>query len=177
MRLQALSDDGVLDGDIGRQGAFVVPTDGEALVAAPEHGEVVEDHVAAIGNACSILAAGAALTHTEAHVAHDDIVGTRERHAVAIDLHTLSWSRLSQYGQVLGKDQTTCQFDDATDIEDDDTVRLADSIAKRARARVVQVGDVVNGASTSTGCETTKTFRTGECQLLGTHSGADSEQC
>ena len=110
---------------------------------------MVENHVLAIRNTSGILVLGANGSHTETHVADNDIVGSRERHAVAIDGNTLAGCRLSGHIEVLGKRHARIDADDTCHIEHHNTVRLADSIAQRSRARVFQVSYMVDFTRTS----------------------------
>ena len=138
---------------------------------------MVEDHVLAIGNAGSILVFRAHGTHAEAHVAHDDIVGTRERHAVAIDGDAFARSRLSSHIEVVLKYNTRVDANHTAHVEYHDTVRLTDSIAQRTATAIVQIGHMVDRTLTATLCISSPALCTRECQLLGTHGGTNSEQC
>ena len=105
---------------------------------------MVKNHVLTISNTCRILTRATFMTHTKTHVAHDDIVCTREGNAIAIDGDSFTWCRLSRNIQIILEYQTVFDIDDTSYIEDDETVRLTDCIAQRAGTRVVQVGDMIN---------------------------------
>ena len=65
---------GVLGQD--RYRALAVRIDAEGLVPSPGKGAVVENHVGAIGYACTVLARVTIDAHTEAHIAYDAVGGT-----------------------------------------------------------------------------------------------------
>lgn len=138
MRLQALRDDGVGDGDVGH-----LAVDRKGLVAAPRDGDVVEDHVVAVGDGDGVLARVAALAHADADVAHDGVVGVAPAEAVAVDGDAAAGRRLAGDVDVLGHDDARADLDDAADVEDDDAVGLGDGIAQGAGAGVA-VGDRVS---------------------------------
>lgn len=90
MCVQPLTDDRVLDRHIRD-----VAVDGEGLVAAPGDGDVVEDHVLAVGNGDPVLTRVARLAHAEPHVADDGIVGVGPRQSVAIHCDAATRRRLA----------------------------------------------------------------------------------
>ena len=105
---------------------------------------MVENHVSAIGNTSSILAAVATLSHTEAHVAHDDVACSRKRDAIAINHHTFARSSLACNIKIFGKYNTTADFDNSRHIKNYDAVWFAYGISQRALTRVVEVSYMVN---------------------------------
>ena len=130
---QSLADDTVLQGDVVGAHALAVGVDGERLVLSPGKGAVVEDHVLTVGDTGTVLVLGSYPTHTETHMAHDDVAGTRERHAVAIDGDALARSRLTGHIEVvLEHNSAAGELDDTRHVEDDDAVGLAYGIAQRA---------------------------------------------
>ena len=171
---ETLPDDAVLQGNQLRSRSLRVPVDGEGLVQAPREGAVVENHVLAIGDTSGILATRTTLAHAELHIAHDGVVSTRERHAVAIHDDALAWSRLTCHIEVLGKADAAGNLDDARHVEHHDAVGLTHSIAQRARSRVVQIGDVIHRTRASTRCKTSPSLSLRESQLLSV--GADAHE-
>ena len=115
---------------LGRR-PLVVPVDGEVLVLSPCKRAVVEYHVLSVGNACTVLVLRTHGTHAETHVAHDDVVGSRERHAVAIDGDTLARGSLAGYVEIVLEHDARTDADDAAHVEHHDAVGLADGIAQR----------------------------------------------
>ena len=149
MSHQPLTDDGVHQRDILRSRAFVIPVDGKVLVLSPGKRTVVEDHVLTIGNAAGILVLGSHGTHTEAHVANDDVVGSREANTIAIDGNALAGSCLACHIEVVLEDDAGVDTNDTTHVEHHDTVGLADGITQRPLTRVVEIGDMIDTACTS----------------------------
>ena len=90
---------------------------------------MVENHVLSVGNTCSILVLRAYGTHTETHITQDDVVCTRERDTVAIDRNALTRCSLTSDVEVVLKNHTRVDTDNAAHVEHDDTVRLAYGIA------------------------------------------------
>ena len=173
---QSLAHYRVLQRDVRRRRALVVPVDAEVLVLSPREGAVVEDHVLPVADAGGVLVLRAHGAHAEAHVAADEVVGGREAHAVAIDGDTLAGSRLPGHVEVLGEGDARVDADDAADIEDDDAVGLAHGVAQRPGARVVEVGHVIHLASAPAGGEATPALGLGEGQRLGIDSHAAQEK-
>ena len=138
---------------------------------------MVKNHVLTISNTCRILTRATFMTHTKTHVAHDDIVCTREGNAIAIDGDSFTWCRLSRNIQIILEYQTVFDIDDTSYIEDDETVRLTDCIAQRAGTRVVQVGDMINCSTlTRSCCKTSPALSIRKGQLLCLCSQAASSQ-
>ena len=164
---QSLPHDAVHQRDVLRRRTLVIPVDTEVLVLSPCKRTMVEYHVAPVGHASTVLVLGAYGSHPEAHVADDDIVGTRERHAVAIDGDALSRSRLSGHIEVVLEHDAAVDANDACHIKHHDAVGLAHGIAQRTRSRIVQVGHMINLARASTCGKTPPALRLGEGQLLG----------
>ena len=164
---QPLPHNAILQGDVLWCGAFAVGVDAEGLVAPPGKRAMVENHVRAVGDAGAVLARVAAHAHAEAHVAHDDIGGSREADAVAIDGDALAGCRLPSHIEVVLEHHAALDVDDARHVEDDDAVGLADGIAKRAAAAIVQVGDVIHAAAAPSGGKAPPALGTREGQLLG----------
>ena len=90
---------------------------------------MVEDHVLSVSYAGSILVIGSYGSHTEAHVAYNDIVGTGERSSVTIYGDTLTGSCLTSYVKVAAEYKTRVDAYYTSHVEHDDTVRLAYGIA------------------------------------------------
>ena len=164
---QSLADNGVHQRDVRRCRSLVVPVYREVLVLSPGKRAVVEDHVLSVGNAGTVLVFRAHSTHAEAHVAYNQVVGTREAHAVAIDGDALAGSCLSCHVEVLGKHDARVYADDAAHVEHDDAVWLAHGIAQRSCSRVVQISHMIDAARTSAGCKASPALCTREGQLLG----------
>ena len=96
----------------------------------------------------------------------DDVVGTGEADAVAIDGDAFAGGCLACHIEVVGEDQTAGELDDAGDVKDDDAVGFADGIAQRAGAGIVQVGDMIDRTATAASGKATEAFRTGEGKLV-----------
>ena len=90
---------------------------------------MVENHVLAVGNTAGILVFRSHGTHAEAHVAHDDVVGTGERSSVAIYGDTLTGSCLTSYVKVAAEYKTRVDAYYTSHVEHDDTVWLAYGVA------------------------------------------------
>ena len=90
---------------------------------------MVEDHVLSVSYAGSILVIGSHGSHTEAHVAYNDIVGTGERSSVAIYGDTLTGSCLTSYVKVAAEYKTRVDAYYTSHVEHDDTVWLAYGVA------------------------------------------------
>ena len=97
---QSLAYNTVLNRYVVRSSALVVPVDGEILVLSPSKGTMVENHIAAISQSCTVSILRPHGTHAESHVAHDNVGSPRARHAVTIDRNTLAWCRLSSNSQI-----------------------------------------------------------------------------
>ena len=175
---QALAHDCVGDGYVLRGSPFAVGVDGERLVKAPREGAVVEDHVRSVGDAGAVFAAVALLAHAEAHVAHDDVAGPREGDSVAVDGDSLARGGLPGNGEVVLEHQSAGDVDNSRNVEDDDSVGLADGVAERACAAVVEVGHVVDFTSAPACGEAAPALRPGERQLLraDTYAAACKQQ-
>ena len=78
VRLQTLTDNRVLNGNVGRNRTFFVPTYRETLVPSPKGRQVIEYHIFPVSNTTRILTAGATYSHTETHITDNDIVCTRK---------------------------------------------------------------------------------------------------
>ena len=65
---------------------------------------MVKYHVLSVGNAGTVLSAAAMMTHAETHVAHDDVVSTRERDSVTIDGDAFARRRLTCHVEVVLED-------------------------------------------------------------------------
>ena len=128
---------------------------------------MVEYHIAPVGHTCTVFVLGAYGSHPEAHIADNDIVGTRERHAVAIDGDTLSRSRLSGHIEIVLEHHATVDANDTCHIKHHDAVGLAHGIAQRSCSRIIQVGHMINLARAPTCGKTPPALCLGESQLLG----------
>ena len=127
---------------------------------------MVEDHVSAVGYTCSILTAVATLSHTEAHVAHDDVACSRKRDSIAINHHTFARSSLACHIKIFGKYNTTADFDNSRHIKNYDAVWLAYGISKRAFTRVVEVSYMLNATRASACGKASEALSFRESQLL-----------
>lgn len=85
VRHEALSDDGVLDGDLGDSSV-----DGKGFVTAPRGTDVIKDHVLAVGDGDGVLSRGSSSTHADGDVSHDGIVGVGKGPAIAVHHDSLS---------------------------------------------------------------------------------------
>ena len=81
-------------------GVLIVPVDREVLVLSPCERTVVEDHIATVCQSGTVAILRSVHAHTEAHIAHDDVCGTRTRHAVTIDSDALARCCLACDGQI-----------------------------------------------------------------------------
>ncbi len=167
MAEQSLSHNTVGYGDELWRCALAVGVDGEHLVESPRERAVVEYHALAVGYSCGILSRGATVTHTEADVAHDDVVGTRKRHSVAIDDDAFARGCLSCHVEILGENDARIDFNHTCHIENDDAVGLADGVAQRAGAAVVEVGHVIDASCAASRSEASPPLRLRKGQLLG----------
>ena len=91
---------------------------------------MVEYHVGAVGYSGAVLAAIATASHSHSEVSADDIVGTREAYAVAIDCDALSRCRLSGNIEVALECHSALDIDDTAYVEHHDTVALRHCIAQ-----------------------------------------------
>ena len=91
---------------------------------------MVENHVCAVGHSGAVLAVVAVLSHAHSEVSADDVVGTREAYAVAIDRDALSRCRLSGNVEVALEYHSALDIDDTAYVEHHDTVALRHCIAQ-----------------------------------------------
>ena len=85
---------------------------------------MVEYHVGAVGYSGAVLTAIATASHSHSEVTADDVVGTGEAYAVAIDRDALARSRLSGYVEVALECHSALDVDDTAHVEDHDAVAL-----------------------------------------------------
>lgn len=115
MSLQALADDAILNGNVRS-----IAIDGEGLIAAPTHAQVIEYHIIAVGDSNSILSRSAALAHTDADVAHDGLVGIGEGPAIAVDGDAVARGCLAEDGHVARAYDAVGDVDDTANGKDND---------------------------------------------------------
>lgn len=98
----------------------------------------------------------------EPHIRDDNVVLAAARDFTSHDPNAGAWSRRTVDGQVAGEGHGRAQFDVSGDIKDDDAVRRTDAVTKRARAGVVEVGDMAGRTACSTGGDCAETYCPGE---------------
>lgn len=127
---------------------------------------VEDDVITVVEGECTLLLVDA-LSTSHANVADDDILAVRGDDAAAIDGDALSGSSLSGNGDIaLDGDAGVGDINDAADVEDDDTVGLADGIGQRSCTRRIKIGDMHDFSSTSAGGIGCKALCTWEGRLL-----------
>ena len=113
---------------------------------------MVEDDVITVVEGERTLFLVDALSTSHADVADDDVLAVRGDDAAAIDGDALSGSGLSGNGDIaLDGDAGVGDIDDAADVEDYDTVGLANGIGQRSCTRRIKIGDMHDFSSTSAG--------------------------
>ena len=128
---------------------------------------MVEDDVLAIVEGERALTLIDALSTTHANVADDDVLAVRGDDAAAIDGDALSGSGLAGNGNIaLDGDAGIGDVDDTADVEDYDTIGLADGIGQRSCARGIEICDMYDLASTSAGGIGCEALCPGEGKLL-----------
>ena len=125
---ESLTHNAVLQGDVFGCCPLAVGIDREGFIQSPGERTVVENHVCAVGNARTVLAAAAFVSHTEPHVTDDDVFCTRERHAVSIHGDAFTGSRLSGNIEVSGKYDAAVDVNYSCHIEHNDAVGTAHGI-------------------------------------------------
>ena len=122
---------------------------------------VEDDVITVVEGECTLLLVDA-LSTSHADVADDDVLAVRGDDAAAIDGDALSGSGLSGNGDIaLDGDAGVGDVDDTANVEDDDTVGLADGIGQRSSTRRIEIGDMHDFSSTTAGgigCESLCTW-------------------
>ena len=166
--LQALGHEAPLHGGV------LVAIDGEALVDAPTHRAVVDDDVRLVEASESVPSVSTIHLHvlvaqTEAHVAHNHIVGL-DLHGIVGHADAVAWSGLAGDGHVALADvERGFEVDGARHIEDDGLGSvLVQCPAQRPFSGIVQVGHMIDFSAPATGHIAAKTLgtREGGCLLL-----------
>ena len=134
-----ISNDAVLHSEIGRAHgvhAVKLPVFKRAVV---QDDVVPRPHVQGAFARVRIL-----VTLAKTDVADDDVAFSAQRYFSCHKADTPTRGRLALNGKVAAHRNRGKQDDISTDVEHDDAVARADGVAKRSRARIVQVGDVVD---------------------------------
>ena len=74
MRHQPLSHNTIRNRYVARNDTFVVWIDGKRLIQSPRERTMVEYHILSVGYTCRIFSRRAIVSHTETHIAYDNIV-------------------------------------------------------------------------------------------------------
>lgn len=98
----------------------------------------------------------------EPHIRDDNVVLAAARDFASHDPNAGARSCRTIDGQVAGEGHGRAQFDVSGDIKDDDAVRRTDAVTKRARAGVVEIGDMASGTARSAGGDCAETNSSGE---------------
>ena len=124
---------------------------------------MVHDDVAgAVADREGIFLGFGDVAEAEAQVAHDDIVGG-DADVVVAGADSFAGGGLAGEGDIgIVEPELAFELDGAGDAEDDGAMGLADGIAERAGAVVVEVGDFVEGSAASAGRLGAVTFGAGE---------------
>lgn len=97
----------------------------------------------------------------------DNLVLALGNETSTIEGYAFARSSLSFDSDIVGTDKClACDVDNAAYIEDDDTVRTADGIGKRACATGVEVGDMIDTAVASADRECSEALGTGKARVL-----------
>lgn len=102
---------------------------------------MIYDRIGALCAAPSIIAGAGTFVgpRTGAEIAHDDIVAAHAEFVVLQRNAAAAGRGLSGNGNIVRADDISRQFNRSADIKYDNAIRLADGIAERARARIVQM--------------------------------------
>jgi len=119
MRVQALTDDGILDRHIAHVAIYR-----ERLVPSPGHRYVIENHVRTLSDGDAVFARVARLAHPESYVSHDGVVRVRPGQSVPVHGDPVARRCLPRDVDVFGHDDAIGYIDRAADVEDHDAVGL-----------------------------------------------------
>ena len=154
-------------------GEIVVVVERSHLVDAPAEGTVVEDDAGLVALPGSIRTVIDVLFLSAAYAEETDDVVAARLNGVISEGDARRWSSLSENGDVVTYLEIRLQGDDASHIEDDDSITRLDSLSERTRSAVVEVSYVYYSSASSAGYVSSVTFcaRKGWslCQSSSTH--------
>ncbi len=152
-----IGDDAILHGEIDR-------ADGVHTVPLPVFKRaMIQDNIAPIPHIEGAFAGiGILVALAKTNIADDDIGFSAQRRFARHEADAPARGRLALNREVTAQRNRRFEDDVAADIEDHYAVSSADRVAERSRARIIQVGDVVDRPAAATRGRGAKPLRPGK---------------
>ena len=139
-------------------GEIVVVVERSHLVDTPAEGTVVEDDASLVALPDSISTIIDVLFLSAAYAEETDDVVVARLNGVISEGDARRWGSLSEDGDVVSKLEIRLQGDDASHIEDNDSITRLYSLSERTRSAVVEVSYVYYSSASSARYVSSVTF-------------------